>query len=73
MFKEIKEVIFKEKNDNNDLAKSKEKFKKWNQMEILKLKIIITEMKNSLGGMNQQLIWNDTKTNELEDTLVEII
>lgn len=73
MFKEIKEVIFTEKNDNNDLAKNKEKFKKWNQMEILKLKSIITEMKNSLDGMNQQLIWNDTKTNELEDTLVEII
>lgn len=52
---------------------NKEKFKKWNQMEILELKNTVTEMKNSLDGMNQQLIWNDTRTNELEDTLVEIV
>lgn len=40
-------------------------------MEVLELKNI-TEMKNSLDGMNQQLIWNDTGTNELDDNLVEI-
>lgn len=41
-------------------------------MEVLELRNI-TEMKNSLDGMNQQLVWNDAGTNELDDNLVEII